>query len=245
LKNLLKLQELDLKIEKLRLRETEIPKQKSRFSIHKKRLDDELKGSETRHKNLLLEQRDCEGEIATKQADIKKKEGQLLAVKKNEEYQALLHEMEMSRKQIAAKEERIIAIMMEMDEAKSCLEEDKKRIGAELAEIESECAKIDEELAVAVAERKALEARRAPLLGSIETGLLRKYERIRQAKKTGPAIVPLQGESCSGCFMSITAQNVNEILAGDKFLPCHHCGRLVYYAPKFQDAAAHVAEGGH
>lgn len=245
MKNLLKLQELDLKIEKLRLRETEIPKQKNRFSIHKKRLDDELKGSEARHKNLLLEQRECEGDIAAKQADIKKKEGQLLAVKKNEEYQALLHEMEMLKKQIAAKEERIIAIMMEMDEAKSCLEEDKKRIGAELAEIEGECAKIDEELAVAVGERKALESRRTPLMESIDKGLLRTYERIRKAKKTGPAIVPLQGESCSGCFMSITAQHVNEILAGDKFLPCNHCGRLVYYAPKFEDTAVRAADGGH
>lgn len=237
MKSLLKLQNLDLQIEKLRLRETEIPKQKSKYDIHKKRLEDELKASENRHKSLILEQKDCEGEIATKQADIKKKEGQLLSVKKNEEYQALLHEMEMLKKQIAIKEERIINIMMELDEAKSVLEEDKKRIGAEQEEITGECARIDGELASAVAERKALEAQRAPLLAEIEPSLLSKYDRIRKAKKTGPALVPLQGESCSGCFMTITAQHVNEILAGDKFMPCNHCGRLVYYAPKLDGAA--------
>ena len=244
MKRLLELQELDLKIEKLRLRETEIPKQKSKFNIHTKRLEDELKSSETRHKSLMVEQHECEVDIASRQEEIKRKDGQLLAVKKNEEYQALLHEMEMLKKQIAAREERIIAIMLELDEAKSCLEEDKKRIGAEQAEIAAECAKIDGELATAVAEREALEAKRAPLIAEIDPGLLKKYERIRKAKKTGPAIVPLQGESCSGCFMSITAQNVNEILAGDKFLPCHHCGRLVYYAPKFESATVEAAEGG-
>lgn len=238
MKSLLKLQSLDLQIEKLRLRETEIPKQKSKYDIHKKRLADELKSSENRHKSLLLEQKDCEGEIAVKQADIKKKENQLLAVKKNEEYQALLHEMEMHKKQIAIKEERIIAIMVELDEAKSCLEEDKKRIGSEQDEIGAECSKIDGELAVAVSERKALEAQRGPLVAEIDPSMLSKYERIRKAKKTGPALVPLQGESCSGCFMTITAQHVNEILAGDKFMPCNHCGRLVYYAAKF-DSAAH------
>ena len=237
MKSLLKLQSLDLQIEKLRLRESEIPKQKSKYDIHKKRLDDELKSSENRHKSLMLEQRECEGEIAAKQQDIKKKEMQLQAVKKNEEYQALLHEMEMHKKQIGIKEERIINIMMELDEAKSCLEEDKKRIGAEQDEIAAECAKIDAELAVAVAERKALEGQRAPLVAEIDPGMLNKYERIRKAKKTGPALVPLQGESCSGCFMSITAQHVNEILSGDKFMPCNHCGRLVYYAPKFDSAA--------
>ncbi len=245
MKNLLKLQALDLRIEKFRLRETEIPKQKSKFDIHKKRLEDELKGSESRYKNLILEQRECEGEIASKQEEIKRKDGQLLAVKKNEEYQALLHEMEMLKKQISAKEERIIAIMLELDEAKSCHEEDQKRIGAERAEIDAECAKIDAELASAVAERKALEDQRAPLVAAIDSSMLSKYERIRKAKKTGPAIVPLQGESCSGCFMSITAQNVNEILAGDKFLPCNHCGRRVYYAPKFEDVVAEAVERGH
>ncbi len=237
MKSLLKLQSLDLQIEKLRLRETEIPKQKSKYDIHKKRLEDELKSSENRHKSLMLEQRECEGDIAGKQADIKKKENQLLSVKKNEEYQALLHEMEMHKKQIAIKEERIIAIMMELDEAKSCLEEDKKRIGGEQEEITAECSKIDGELAVAISDRKALEAQRGPLIAEIDASMLSKYERIRKAKKTGPALVPLQGESCSGCFMTITAQHVNEILAGDKFMPCNHCGRLVYYAPKFDSAA--------
>ena len=209
MKSLLKLQSLDLQIEKLRLRETEIPKQKSKYDIHKKRLEDELKSSENRHKSLLLEQRECEGDITGKQADIKKKENQLLSVKKNEEYQALLHEMEMHKKQIAIKEERIIAIMMELDEAKSCLEEDKKRIGAEQEEINAECAKIDGELAVAVSERKALEAQRAPLVAEIDPSMLSKYERIRKAKKTGPALVPVVGESCSGCFMTITAHSSN------------------------------------
>lgn len=237
MKSLLKLQSLDLQIEKLRLRETEIPKQKSKYDIHKKRLEDELKSSENRHKGLMLEQRECEGDIAAKQADIKKKENQLLAVKKNEEYQALLHEMEMHKKQIGIKEERIIAIMMELDEAKSCLEEDRKRIGAEQEEIGAECAKIDGELSVAITERKALEAQRAPLAAEIDPAMLGKYERIRKAKKTGPAIVPLHGESCSGCFMKITAQHVNEILAGDKFMPCNHCGRLVYDESMFGKAA--------
>ena len=186
MKNLLKLQELDLKLEKLRSRETEIPKQKNKFDIHKKRLNDELQSSEQRLKKLQLEQRDCEGEIAAKQDEIKRKDGQLLAVKKNEEYQALLHEMEMLKKQISAREERVIAILMELDDAKSVLEEDRKRISAELAEIDAECARIDEELAVAIAERKAFEAQRAPLIAVMNPGILSKYERIRKSKKTGP-----------------------------------------------------------
>ncbi len=243
MKKLLDLQNLDLKIEKFRARETEIPKQKNKFDIHRKRLEDELKESEAKFKGLMLEQRECESEVAAKQEDIKKKETQLLAVKKNEEYQALLHEMESLKKVIGQKEERILTIMEQMDTAKSCYEEDKQRIAGEQAEITGECAKIDEELALAVKEREALEARRKPLYDGIDPLHLKRYERIRRAKKTGAAIVPLQGESCSGCFMGITAQNVNEILGGE-FIPCRHCGRLVYYGPKFEEETVEATKGG-
>ncbi len=243
MKKLLELQNLDLQIEKFRARETEIPKQKNKFDIHRKRLADELKESEDKFKGLQLEQRECESEVAAKQEEIKKKETALLAVKKNEEYQALLHEMEMLKKQIGIKEERILTIMEEMDDARTCFEEDKQRIAGEQAEIAAECDKIDAELAVAVSERKALEERRKPLVEQIDPTFIRKYDRIRRAKKTGAALVPLQGESCSGCFMGITAQNVNQILGGE-FLPCHHCGRLVYYAPRVEEETAEVSKGG-
>jgi predicted nucleic acid-binding Zn-ribbon protein len=43
--------------------------------------------------------------------------------------------------------------------------------------------------------------------------------------------------------MGITAQNVNQILGGE-FLPCHHCGRLVYYAPRVEEETAEVSKGG-
>lgn len=238
LKTLLQLQAIDLKIEALKAREAEIPKQKEKFEIHRKRLAAELQESEQRCKNLMLEQRECEVDIQQKDAQIKKYDAQLFSVKKNEEYQALLHEMDALRKQIALKEERLIALMLDMDEAKAHLAEDKKRIEAELQDIEAECRKVDEELAETVARRKALEAQREPLLGAVASALLARYHRIRQAKKHGPAVVPLRGEACSGCNMQITPQIINEIMAGDKIHSCHHCGRLLYFSENFASAAS-------
>ncbi|MBP8129781.1 MAG: hypothetical protein KA184_09385 [Candidatus Hydrogenedentes bacterium] len=227
---LLDLQALDLDIERLREREAEIPKQKSKYEIHRKRLAEELTQSEERCKRLVLEQRENEGEIEQKQAQIKKYEGQLVIIKKNEEYQALLHEIDMLRKQIALREERIIAIMVEQDEARVHLEEDRKRIEAESRAIEQECAKIDQELATVVAERKRREEQRAPMLRDIEPDLLSRYTRIRRSIKTGPAVVPINNEYCSGCHMMVTPQIINELIAGHKIHACSHCGRLLYHA---------------
>jgi predicted nucleic acid-binding Zn-ribbon protein len=242
LKTLLNLQALDLKIDARKKREAEIPRQKEKFDIHRKRLAAELAEADQRVKSLQVEQREAEGEIAQKQEQIRKYDGQLLNVKKNEEYQALLHEIEIVKKQIAAKEERIIAVLMEIDEAKAALDETKTRIAQEQAGIDAECAKIDVELQEAVTERKALEQTRGPLAATVPAQWLSRYERIRKALKGGDAVVPLNGESCSGCFMMVTAQTVNEILAGENFQPCRHCGRLLYSAELFARDAAETVE---
>jgi uncharacterized protein len=242
LNNLLKLQELDLKIERCRNRELEIPRQKEKFAIQKTRLAAELAASEKRCKDLLLDQRECEGEIEQKQAQIKKYETQLLAVKKNEEYQALLHEIDTLKKQIGLREERIIAILLESDEAQAHLAEDRTRIDAELRHIDEEYAKIDAELAEAVQDREALEKERVPLTPLIERGLLSRYTRIRKAKKFGPAVVPLRGECCTGCNMSVPPQVHNEILEGKIMHTCRHCGRLLYHGDNFMNGDAEILD---
>ncbi|MBM3290204.1 MAG: hypothetical protein FJY92_08645, partial [Candidatus Hydrogenedentes bacterium] len=211
MKNLLPLQELDLKIETCRLRELEIPKQKGKFDVQKKRLAAELDERDKAFKALQLEQKDCEKDIEAKQSQILKYKTQLNSVKKNEEYQALLHEIDMLEKQIGVKEERILVLMDEIDTAKVRLAEDKKRIDQELKQIAAQCAEIDAELAEAVQSRAELEAQRHPLIAGVDPGLLSKYTRIRTAKKTGAAIVPMAGVTCSGCNMSVTPQAVNEI----------------------------------
>jgi len=238
LKTLLRLQELDLQIEALKAREKEIPRQKSKFDIHKKRLAAELAEREAAYKALVLEQKDCETDIGQKQATIEKYDRQLLAVKKNEEYQALLHEMDMLKKQIALKEERILAIMVDMDDIKARLEEDKKRVDGELKDIDRQCAAIDAELGEAVKEREGLEAQREPLMQQIDPKLMARYTRIRTSKKTGAAVVPLNGEVCTGCHMHVPPQIVNELMAGDKEHICAQCGRILYHADNFDNGAA-------
>ncbi len=206
LRILLELQQLDMKIAGLKQREQEIPRQKESFNIQRKRLETELKESEERVKKLRVEQRDCEGEIEQKNGHIRKFEGQLLVVRKNEEYKALLHEIDLQKKQISLKEERILAIMEDIEHAQMKLQEDKKRIAEEIRKLDEECIRIDAELAEAVKERKAQEHTRAPLAAKVDPSLLARYERVRKART--PAVVPLvetnkQAEACGGCYMTV------------------------------------------
>lgn len=238
LKRLLELQRLDLKIQARQSREAEIPKQKKRFDADWARLEAELKEAEERVQALQLEQRECEGEIEQMEAQIAKYNEQLYAVKKNEEYQALLHEMDGLKKKIGLKEERILNIMEQLEQAQARLEEDHKRIKAEEAAIEEECKTIDAELAEAVSERESLESERPPIAEKIDEKLLGQYRRVRKLIKEGAAVVPLREESCSGCNMSIPPQVANEILAGEKTHSCPHCGRILYHSENLENGEA-------
>lgn len=232
MKTLLKLQELDLKIEAYRARESEIPKQKEKFEAQKTRLAAELAEREKAFKALQLEQANCEGEIAQKQAQIEKYNQQLYAIKTNDAYQALLHEIDALKKQIASYEERMLGLMVEIDERRTRLDEDRKRVAAEIKGLDEECASIDAELAEAIAIRRGLEAERAPLVKDADPKLFPKYERIRRSKREGAAVVPLRHETCSGCNMTVRAQVVNEVLAGEIHC-CPNCGRLLYERSNF------------
>jgi len=235
LRTLLRLQELDLRIERCRARELEIPMQKEKFDIHRTRLAAELEEREALCRDLSIEQRACEGEIEQMQAQIAKYDQQLFAVKKNEEYQALLHEIDGLKRKVGVKEERILTIMVEMDDASARLEEDRTRIKDELREIDTQCAAIDAELREAVRDREEQQRERGPLAAQVAGKLLAQYDRIRRNKKTGAVVVPLNDEVCSGCNMRIPAQIVNEVLAGDKTHACIHCGRILYEEGSIED----------
>jgi predicted nucleic acid-binding Zn-ribbon protein len=226
LQNLLQLQKLDTNIAEHKAREQELPRQKDRFDIQKKRLAEELKISEERCVTIQLQQREIGREIEQRQAQIEKYEGHLAGVKKNEEYKAVLHEIELFKKQIGVREERIIALMLEFDDADASLQADRERIQKELDKIEKECETIDTELHEYIEERKVLEQSRPPMAAKVSGELLSRYERIRKVRK--PAVVPLLDESCGGCFMAVRPQIVNEILADSKIHACQHCGRLLY-----------------
>ena len=224
-----------MQIGKCMMREAEIPTQKNKFDIHRKRLGAELEERENTYKGLELEQRKCEGDIEENLTHIVKYNQQLNSVKKNEEYQALLHEIDMLKKKNGVHEERILVVLIELDDAKIRLAEDRKRIDEEIKDIDGQCSEIDDELAEAVRHRETLEAKREPLATKVDGTLLQRYQRIRSSRKSGPALVPLNGETCGGCHMHERAQIVNEVIAGENIHTCQHCGRLLYYPANFED----------
>ncbi|MBU2063647.1 MAG: hypothetical protein KKF93_04550, partial [Candidatus Omnitrophica bacterium] len=72
-----------------------------------------------------------------------------------------------------------------------------------------------------------LEAQRKRIISSsIKPEILTLYERILE-NKGELAIVPVKNEACSGCFMAVRPQVLNELKLG-KLLTCETCSRILY-----------------
>ena len=115
---------------------------------------------------------------------------------------------------------------------------------AQIASLEDRCSILDEdlgakrdELALIVEstakEEAVLVKTREALAAKLDERTLSAYDRIRNSVHNHLAVVTLyNGDSCGGCFNTITPQRIIDIASGKKLVICEHCGRIIVADPE-------------
>ena len=62
---------------------------------------------------------------------------------------------------------------------------------------------------------------------SVEPRLLLAYSKIRENFRNGLAVVPVERDSCGGCYNVVPPQRQSEIRLRKKMITCEHCGRII------------------
>ncbi|MBS0661930.1 MAG: hypothetical protein JSR48_01590 [Verrucomicrobia bacterium] len=184
---------------------------------------DELKGLETKKKLL-------ETEIGSAEEKLAKYRTQQSQVRKNDEYQALGHEIETMTNTISTLEEQELQVMYAIDEAKKKFQAAEAALKANIAGHEGRIKTLKEREVNLVAEHKAVEAEVAAARSPLSESELKTYDRI--VTKGLPVCVPIRGAKCGGCHLKVSSE-VESAARGkstDGKLPvCDQCGRLVYW----------------
>ena len=110
--------------------------------------------------------------------------------------------------------------------------EEIEAIQEKIAVREDDLAAKQEELAGIVestaGEEEKLRARREECAAKIDARTLSAYERIRQSVHNHLAVVSVyNGDSCGGCFNTITPQRIIDVASNKKMVICEHCGRII------------------
>ncbi len=227
LKQLIRLQTIDLAIQELRTRI-------DRFPGISKALDEQLRSAQSgldhakeKAKNNQGNRKKLETEIASIETKISKYRDQMMAVKTNDEYRALQHEIEHAQHAVRKIEDDILNLMMEAEASQAEIKTAELRLKEDQQKVDRDRKQLGEEnqrdlgaLESYLKERKEIEA-------SISADLVPRYERVRKARG-GIAVAAARNEVCEICQVRIRPQVFQEIRRNDQIIACDACQRILY-----------------
>ena len=181
-----------------------------------------LEGSQKARKQNEASVQDLE----TKRSKYK---GQLMDVKTNKEYTAVLHEIEGVERDIKARED---VILEEMEKAEA-LGLDVRREEADFKAVEADAKKekadLDARTATLGAEAQRLGKERDEVAASVPEELLALYARV--AKQRGTGVAEARDGMCQSCHVRMRVQIWVEVRKNEQLFQCESCSRVLFYEP--------------
>ena len=229
IENLLRLQEADKEIHRLQEEIAELPRRVAAIEQKLAGTKAQLEKTQSAIKADEAARRKYDTAISDLRGKISKYRDQSLEVKTNEQYKALLHEIQFAEKDIAATEDKILELMVNADVREKEVKAAQAELKAETAEIEKE--KADARRRTAEDEKQLAEwhARRDQIRAGISDDLLRRYERVLKFRGTG--IAEALDHKCVGCQVMLRPQTYNDVRAGQQVVFCDSCQRVLYFNP--------------
>lgn len=166
-------------------------------------------------------------QLKSAESKLRDLEGKLNACKTNREYQTLLEQIAADRMASRVLEDEILEALEVVDQAKaavpaaeSAVGVARKQLAARQEEVRQEKTGLESEVTRVGSELQALESSLPPDI----------RDPYRRAVKTRGAdgMAPVgNGDSCGGCFQSITGKMATDVQMG-RLVICRNCGRLLY-----------------
>ena len=227
IENLLKLQDTDKEIRRLQDEIAEFPR---RVAVIEQKLAGtkaQLEKAQGAVKADEAARRKYDTAINDLRGKISKYRDQSLDVKTNDQYKALLHEIQFAEKEIAGNEDKILELMVNADARDKEVKAAQAELKAETAEIEQE----KEQARQRTAEDENLlaewRAKRDEIRKGIDEDLLRHFERV--SKFRGSGISEVRDQQCMACRVMLRPQTYNEVRSGLQTIICDSCQRILYF----------------
>jgi predicted nucleic acid-binding Zn-ribbon protein len=224
---LYELQKIDSEIDRIRTIRGELP-------LEVQDLEDELEGLDTRINKIQDDIKELDTEVlerknATKDAEtaIAKYKEQQNNVRNNREYESLSKEIEFQELEIKLHDKKSKEAKLKVANKKEILDEAKERFEFRKGDLKTKQAELDEIVSETQKDEDALLKKSDDAKAKIDDRLVFAYNRLRENAKNGLAVVPVDRDSCGGCFNKIPPQRQLDIQSKKKVLVCEHCGRIL------------------
>ena len=227
LRSLVALQDLEQKIAILQKQIAEIPLKVQALQEQLERGRQEHQQGVAHAQELAKKRRAYEGEVDLMRTKLSKLKDQLMAVKTNKEYTAMLHEIQMAENQIRNEEDKILEIMEEMEGIEGNLKSSEKELQVKTSEHQEALRRLGSSIPALEAEVAALHESRSDMERRVEADLLGRFRRIAEGRK-GIALAEARDELCTACHVRIRPQVYADLLHTENIHQCDSCSRILF-----------------
>ena len=228
IEDLLRLQETDLRIRQLSTRLEMIPIEIDKIEKDIAEDEERLKKAKENDISVKLEIKQVESEIMQCNDEVEKLQKQSPMIKKNDEYRALIKEIEGVKNKISNLETKELELMDAMDEIRKNFQKEEKLTAERLATLTEEKKDLEELETTIKNEIKKASEERIPLTALIDDELLSLYTRLL-SKGVGAPLVDTPNGICGNCHLKLTPQTAN-IARKQEVGTCENCGHILYMA---------------
>lgn len=185
-------------------------------------LSDQLIDARNKVGDLELELKRSENDLELVESRITKDQERLSTTSSSKDAQGIEHELTTLTKRKSELEDAQLGIMEELDVVRARLSAAESAKSAAEAELGSLRQELSSKTSALDSERAELNSKRVALVGQIEPELALAYQ--RKADRA-VAVGRLAGRECGACRISITATNLEEIVAlpADEIAECPNC----------------------
>ena len=229
LEQLLVLQDRQQKIKQIQTEVETLP-------LQKKSLEAQLAASvagvevlKQKARKVEMDRKKLELDVGTRNESISRLKTQQYQTRKNDEFQAIGHEIERYENEIRKIEDEELELMIQADKLRADLGVGEKKAATVKQSVTRQTADLEAKSKTLESRLEELMKERAEIAGKIDEDLLGRFERLFKSKGDA-VVVPLEHEVCTGCHMKVTTQTAHRAKAGKEIVSCDNCGRILYHA---------------
>jgi predicted nucleic acid-binding Zn-ribbon protein len=174
--------------------------------------------------------REIDKELALHQGRLSKFREQAMAVKTNQEYHAIQHEIAHAQTAIKGHEDRMLERMLEADELTAGVKKAEADLAAEKKAIDADRKAMQTEHGALQAQLETIAAERAAIIGALDQRVLTIFELVAK-KRHGVAVAEAKDGICTICHVRLRPQVFNTVRRNEEIVQCDSCQRILYFVP--------------
>jgi len=172
--------------------------------------------------------RAIEKDVAVHAGRLSKFREQAMAVKTNQEYHAIQHEIGYAQTEIKTLEDKILERMLEADELTALVKRTEKELADEQKAVDADRKAMTTEHSELKSSLERIATERSALVAALDPQVLAIFELVSK-RRNGVAVAEAREGICSICHVRLRPQVFNTVRRNDQIIQCDSCQRILYF----------------